>query len=152
MKEKQAMNIDSYLKMLEEWFARLPLPPLPVNAKEGLVKIAPWLALIFGILGVLVSLSATGLLTVFSPFMVLGGGLGMAAGGLAGAVLGIVSSALMLMAYPGLKDRKMTGWKWSVYSQTVSVIASIVALNLVGALIGGLIGFYILFQIKSYYK
>lgn len=147
---EKSMNMDSIMKMLEDWFAKAPA--LPPNAKEVLVKIAPWLALIFGILGILAAVSATGLLAVLSPLMVLGGGVGLAAGGLVGALLGIVSSVLLLMAYPGLKDRKMAGWKWSFYSEAVSIVASVVALNLVGAVIGALIGFYILFQIKSYYK
>ena len=142
--------MDQWIKSLEEWFAKLP--NLPKGANDVIVKLAPWLALIFGILGVLGSLAATGILAVLSPFMALGGGLTMAAGGVIGGVLALISSALMLMAFPGLRDRKMAGWKWSFYSQLVSVVSSLVAFNLFGAVIGALIGFYILFQIKGYYK
>jgi len=117
-----------------------------------LVKISPWLALVFGVLGVLGSIAATGLLAALTPVMVLGGGVGVATGGLVGALLGVVSSVLMLMAFPGLRDRKMAGWKMMFYSELVSVVSSLVALNIVGAAIGAFIGFYILFQIKSYYK
>lgn len=138
------------MKTMEQWFAKLP--QLPANVREVLVKIAPWLALVFGVLGVLASLAATGLMAALSPFMVLGGGVGAATGGVVGAILALVGSVLMLMAFPGLRDRKMAGWKWSFYSQAVSVVASVVALNLVGAVISALIGFYLLFQIKSYYK
>lgn len=134
--------MDQYMKMMEEWFAKLP--SLPVNVKDVLVKIAPWLALVFGILGVLGSLAATGILTALSPLT--------ATGGIVGAVLALVGSVLMLMAYPGLRDRKMAGWRRSFYSQLVSVVSSVVALNLFGAIVGALIGFYLLFQIKSHYK
>lgn len=147
---EKSMNTDQYVKMLGDWFAKLP--PLPTNVKDILVKIAPWLALIFGILGVLTAVAATGLMAVLSPMIALGGGVGVATGGLVGAILALVSSVLMLMSYPGLRDHKMPGWKWSFYSQAVSVVGSVVALNLVGALLGALIGFYLLFQIKSYYK
>lgn len=147
---EKSMNTGQYVKKLEDWFAKLP--PLPTNVKDILVKIAPWLALIFGILGVLTAVAATGLMAVLSPMIALGGGVGVATGGLVGAVLALVASVLMLMSYPGLRDRKMAGWKWSFYSQLVSVVGSVVALNLVGAVIGALIGFYLLFQIKSYYK
>lgn len=146
----QIKSIDDLIKVLGEWFAKFP--PLPVNAKEVIVKIAPWLAIIFGILGVIAGIGATGLLTVLSPLVALGGGVGVAVGSMVGAILAIVSSALMIVAFPGLRDRKANGWKMSFYSQLVSVVSSVVALNLFGAVIGALIGFYILFQIKSYYK
>lgn len=142
--------MDELVKTMEGWFSKVPA--LPKSATDVLVRIAPWLALIFGILGVLASIAATGLMTALSPLMLLGGGVGAATGGIAGAVLGLVSSALMLVAYPGLRDRKVAGWKCSFYSEAVSVVSGVVALNLVGAVIGGAIGFYILFQIKSYYK
>lgn len=142
--------MDEWIKQMESWFSKLP--PLPKGATDVIVKIAPWLALIFGILGVLASIAATGIMTALSPFMVLGGGLGVATGGIVGAVLALVSSVLMLVAFPGLRDRKMAGWRYSFWSEAVSVISSVIALNLVGAVIGGAIGFYILFQIKGYYK
>jgi len=104
------MNVDQYIKMMEDWFAKLP--PLPKNATDVLVKLAPWMALIFGVLGVLGSIAATGFLAALSPFVALGGGLGMAAGGVVAGVLGLVSSVLLLMAYSGLAKRKMAGWKW----------------------------------------
>ena len=144
------MNLDQYITMMEEWFAKLPA--FPVAARDIMVKIAPWFALIFGILGVLGSIAATGFLTVLSPFVALGGGLGVAAGGIVAALGGIISSVLMLLAFPGLKARKVAGWKYSFYSEGVSVIAALVSFNLVGAVISALIGFYLLFQIKSYYK
>lgn len=144
------INMDQWMKSLEEWFAKLPA--LPKGATDVIVKIAPWLALIFGVLGVLGSLAATGILAVVSPLVLLGGGVGLAVGGVVGGILALVSSVLMLVAFPGLRDRKMAGWKWSFYAEVVSVASSVVALNLFGAVIGALIGFYILFAIKSYYK
>jgi len=146
----QKVNMDQYMKMMEDWFSKLP--SLPKSATDVLVKIAPWLSLIFGILGVLGALAATGFLAALSPLVMLGGGFGVAVGGVVGGLLALVSSVLMIMAFPGLRDRKMAGWKWSFYSELVSVVASLISLNLVGAVIGALIGFYILFQIKSYYK
>lgn len=145
-----SLNPDELIPALGEWFDKLPA--LPKNARDVLVKLAPWLALIFGIIGVVLSIAATGFLTVLSPVMVLGGGFGVAAGGIVGAVLALVSSALLLMAYPGLRDRKMAGWRWLFWSQAVSVVSSVVGLNLVGAIVGALIGFYLLYQVKSYYR
>ncbi len=150
MAETKQLTVDSSIKTMETWFSKLPA--LPANVREVLVKIAPWVALIFGILGIVASIAATGVLAVLSPMVALGGGLGVAAGGVIGGLLALVGSVLMVMAYPGLRDHKMAGWRWSFWSETVSVVASLIALNLVGAVVGGLIGYYILFQIKSYYK
>lgn len=146
----EKFSVEQGMKTLEEWFAKFP--SLPKGATDVIVKIAPWLALIFGILGVLGAIAATGFLAVLSPLMMVGGGFGVAVGGVLGGILALVSSVLMVMAFPGLRDRRMAGWKWSFYSEVVSVVSSIIALNVVGAAIGALIGFYILFQIKSYYK
>lgn len=144
------MNADEWIKTLEEWFAKLP--PLPKGVQEFLVAVAPWVALIFGVLGVLFSLAATGILAVLSPLVALGGGLGAATGNVVGAVLSLAASGLLLAAFPGLKDHQVAGWKMTFWSQAVSVLGSLVALNLVGAAVSALIGFYLLFQIKSYYK
>lgn len=146
MAEKKGTNI---VAMMEDWFSKLP--SLPKNWQEVIVKITPWLALIFGVLGVLVSLVGVGLLTVLAPFVLLGGGLGRASGGVIGAVLALVSSALLLAAFPGTKKRQMGGWKLLFYSEVVSLVSALVAVSPSGVL-GSAIGFYILFQIKNYYK
>ena len=152
------MNVDQMIAMLEEWFGKLPA--LPANVREVLVKIAPWFALIFGVLGILGGLM--GLMALLgASAMVASMGVPMAMDpslgyysvlGIVALVIGLVSSALMLLAYPGLKAGKMAGWRYLFYSEVVSLLASVVTLNLVGLVIGALIGFYLLFQIKSHYK
>jgi len=67
-------------------------------------------------------------------------------------IFSIIGSALMLVAFPKLKEHKMDGWKLLFLSQVVGVISSVVSGAILGAVIGGLIGFYFLYQIKSYYK
>ena len=131
------------------WFSKLP--PLPSNWRDVIVSITPWLALIFGIIGVLGSLGAVGVLTFLAPFMVLGGGIGVASGGVIGAVLALAASVLLVLAFPGTRSRKMSGWKLLFWSETVSIVSSVVAFSAAGV-VGALIGYYILFQIKSHYK
>lgn len=145
----QTQSVDQLIKQMEEWFAKLP--PLPSNWKEVIVTITPWLALVFGVIGVLGSLAAVGVLTFLAPFVVLGGGVGVASGGIMGALLGLVASALLVMAFPGTRDRKMAGWRWLFWSEVVSVVSAVVSVAAAG-IVGALIGFYILFQIKSHYK
>lgn len=138
-----------YMAMMEEWFMKLP--PIPKGGREAIVKITPWIALIFGILGILGGLAGLGILTAFSPFLFLSSGLSGAAGSLVGAVLGVVSSVLLLAAYPGTKNRKMQGWKLLFWSEAVDVVAAVISFSITGVVVA-LIGFYLLYQIKSYYR
>lgn len=146
---KKANSMNDYMEMMEEWFMKLPA--LPKNGKEGLVSVTPWVALVFGILGILASLAGLGLLTAFSPLIALSSGLAGAAGSVVGAVLGLVSSVLLLAAFLGTKAHKMQGWNMLFWSEAVSVVAAVLAFSLGGVLVS-LIAFYLLFQIKSYYK
>lgn len=137
---------------MEQWFKQAPA--LPQNAREVIVKITPWIALIFGVLGLLGALAGLGILTAFSPLALFGGAQGMSSygTGFIAAIFWLASSVLLLAAYPGVKARRMQGWNMLFWSELVSFIGSIVALSIVSGIIGALIGFYLLFQIKSYYK
>lgn len=140
---------------LEELFAKAPA--LPKNAKDFIVGITPWVALVFGVLGVLVGLSGLGFMTAFAPLSFMGGwgagtGVGFYGLGMVSSVLFLGSSALMVAAYPGTKSRMMTGWTFLFWSQLLSIVSSVITMNLVNGLLSAIIGFYLLFQIKSYYK
>lgn len=134
---------------MEDWFDKLPA--LPENATDVLVRITPWIALIFGLLGVLGSLAGLGILTALSPFVMLGNGIGGTATSLLTAVLSLVSSALLLAAFPGTKAHKIGGWNLLFWSEAVSTVSSVLLLSLTGV-IGAFIGFYLLYQIKRYYR
>ena len=134
---------------MEEFFMKFPALPKP--AREVLVKVTPWFALIFGILGVLAGLTGLGILSVLSPFMVLGGGFTATSGSLLGMLAGVVSAALLLAAFPGTKARKMQGWNMLFWSEVASVVSALLSLTLTGVLLA-LISFYLLYQIKSYYR
>ncbi|HVA96715.1 MAG TPA: hypothetical protein VND99_03590 [Candidatus Acidoferrales bacterium] len=137
------------IETMGQWFDKFP--PLPKNVREILVTITPWIALIFGILGILGGIAGLGILTVFSPFAVLGGVSGYGNSFIA-ALIYLVSAILLLAAFPGTKAKKANGWKLFFWSRVVSLIGGLVGFAIVSAIIGALIGFYLLFQIKSYYK
>ena len=131
------------------------LPALPKGVNEFIVSVAPWLALIFGVLAVVSGLGAFGLLTALSPFAMVSGAGRYAFTGLFAAVLLIVQGGIELWAFPSLKARKVRGWNLMFYSLLLSVVASAVSLSVgsvVGAVVGALIGYYFLYQVKSYYK
>lgn len=138
-----------FIKPIENLF--LKLPPLPKSANEFIVSITPWLALILGIIGVIGSLSAFGLSTVFSPLILLGGGVKAATGLIAVAVISLIASVLMVVAVPSLFKKKAPGWTLLFWSEILGILSAIVSLSL-GSLIFPLIWLYVLFQIKPYYK
>jgi len=142
-------SMSAWMDKMEDWFMKLP--SLPKSATDVLVKITPWIALIFGILGILAGLAGLGILTALSPFVMMGNGLSGTATSLLTAVLAVVSSALLLAAFPGTKALKMTGWNMLFWSEVVSTVSSLLLLSLSGV-IGAFIGFYLLYQIKRYYK
>jgi hypothetical protein len=145
----QNKPVDQLIRQMEGWFSKLP--PLPSNWRDVIVTIIPWLALVFGAIGVFGSLAAVGALTFLAPFMALGAGVGAAPGGIIGALLALTASILLILAFPGARNRKMTGWRLLFFSEVVSFVSGVVAFSVFG-IIGTLIGFYILFQIKAHYK
>src|SRR5258708_6457517 len=104
------------------WFAKFP--PLPKNWCDTLVKIAPILSLIFGILGIIVAISGLGLLTATSPLAFLGGAQSVSSygTGIFSVLIYLVGSVLLLAAYPGLKAGKHKGWKLLFWSEAVNLV------------------------------
>lgn len=141
-------SINSLIPMMESWFK--PLPKLPANVVDFLVMVAPWLALVFGIIGVLGTLAAFGVLSVVGPYAMMYGAKGAGLWQVA-VIGGLISSIMSVLAFPGLKAQKVQGWTLLFWAEVVSVISTVLGMN-VGGIIGALIGFYILFQIKARYK
>lgn len=150
-------NYNEYLGQLEntlsEYFGK-KAPSLPSEAKEIIVKIAPFLAIIGVVLSIpaiLVLLGLGGFATMLSPF----GGM-TSVGALPTMWLGIILLIpvviLEVMAIPGLFARSAQAWRYMYWAQLISVVSSLVQLNILGAIIGALVGFYLLFQVRSYYK
>jgi hypothetical protein len=141
------------LKPLKEIYAKAPA--LPTSARDVLVQIAPWLALVFGVLAVLAGIGGLGLFTAFSPLAYMYGGAGFSVLVLVSAVVAIVEGAIMVLAFAPLKARKVRGWNLLVWSEALAVVSSIISLrvgDVISALIGAAIALYILFQVESYYK
>lgn len=124
---------------------------IPKDIKELLVKIAPILTIIFVILSVPAILALFGLSAMLTPFMM---GTTYAMGPLwwISTVLIAIAVVFEAMAIPGLMNRTMQGWKYVFYSQLISLVATLIQGNIIGAIISGLIGLYILFQVKEMYK
>ncbi len=142
-----------WTKALDDSYAKLPA--LPKGATDFIVNISPWLALIFGVLSILVGVSAFGFLAVLSPFAAVTGAGAYAITGLLSSLVLLVQGVIMIVAFPSLKKRGQRGWNLMFWSLVLSVVSSVLSLNVFGvvqSVVGSLIGYYFLYQIKSYYK
>jgi hypothetical protein len=120
---------------------------LPDGLKEGIVRYGPWIAIVLLVLALPPLLFLLGLGTLLIPF----GGVAYATGFTYLTILVIVEIGLMIAALPGLFARKMSGWRLLLYSQIVSIVASILSGAIVGGILFGLIGLYLLFQVRPLY-
>lgn len=161
---------------LDEIFAR-KAPKLPEGGKNTLVKWAPWISLIAGVLSLFSAWSlwnwarvANGLLNYTTQFC---NGYSVATYSTycpavpsrfslwlwLAVIFLAIEGVLYLLAYSGLRDRKKSGWNYLYYGALVNVAYAVVSLftnydkvgHFVGGLVGSAIAFYILFQIRSAY-
>lgn len=156
-------------KSLDDVFGSKAQYQLPANIKDLLVKLAPWLALLSGILGILGAIGLwsaahmvnemTSFYGAYSPAYTQAVNQMNAVFWIA-LIMDLIFSGLALLAFPGLKARKKVGWNLMFYSTLLSIVYSIVSgfyyntgivSSLIGAVIGAVIGFYILFQVRSRY-
>lgn len=127
-------------------------PRIPDNWREILVKVIPWINLVFFILTLPIILALFGLGAIATPFLLMAGEVGSTGGmTLALAVLA-VSWVLEGMAIPGLFKRSRRGWTLVYISAIINGVYNLLTLNIIGAVLGTLVGLYLLFQVKGYYK
>jgi hypothetical protein len=152
-KAKEAMHgLEAYLAPLFQ-----NLPHIPQGGRDFLVSIAPWLALVFGALGVWGGVKMLGFGGgAYGDIMRMAGY--SSSSFMVSALFNIASSALLLAGFMGLKAREKKGWNMAFYSMVVSVIGGVVSVvmgmmfGVIGLAIGAFIGFYLLFEIRSSYK
>ncbi len=131
------------------------LPALPENIREVLAKIAPYLTILGVVLGAFGILAILGMIGVASPAVVMYGGTGATqaiTGGIIGAVFLGIQILLQALAIPGLLKRQKNGWLFLFAASLVGLVFDLVSLNVFNLVVSFLISFYLLYQIKPYYK
>ena len=151
-------TIEKNLGVVEKQFASVfdKAPHVPQGFKDFLVAIAPWLALIFGVLG-LVSILGAGMLGMLMSMSFLQSGM-MGAMFFVSLVAGLLVSLLDLMAFGPLRKREKKGWNYIFLGQLVSLVAAII--NVAVGLGSGiaiqivmmLVGFWLLFEVRGMYR
>lgn len=141
---------------LEGWLAPIfaKAPHLPPNIRQTLTKIAPWLALIGGILGVLGFLSAGAFGSIVSLSFL---GMGMVSITWYVAVLiGLIAAVLDLLAYKPLSKMSKKGWDFLFYGTVLMTASSIIDIaigyGMTGNLIGDIVGLWLLFEVREMYR
>lgn len=136
------------------------LPHLPKAWVDFLVKVAPWLTGLGGVMSVIGGLQMmvmSGRRSALWSMIDSYAGIGRSYFVVAGAMM-LLMGVLYLMAFKPLKANKMTGWMYIFWGQVLSVVMGVVSMvysyggGIVGTLIGAAIGFYILFEVKPRYK
>jgi len=132
---------------LEEYFGK-KAPAMPDDIKELIVKFSPWISVIALVMTLPLILGVLGLGTLLMPFSIFGG----ATFGFKYIVTFALTAVMILLealAIPGLFKREKQAWRKLYYVSLISLVESILTLNISGLILGGLISFYILFQTKE---
>lgn len=150
------------------------LPPLPPSAKESIVRVMPWIALVFGVIQVVAAWAVYGLARVvdraadlvntYSAFYAAVAPVHLSAFDRTiiylGAVVLLVDGVIGILAFNELKKRSAHGWDLLFLAALVNVAYAVIAIfinnrgfgSFLSNLLGSAIGFYFLFQIRSAYK
>ena len=152
-----ASKLKGHAGALETWLAGISsnLPHIPEGGLNVLVKIIPWLSLIFGVLSIIGLLGAGMVGVLLSPLVVLKNGMaGISV--FATILLGLICAVFSILAFRPLSQMKKIGWDYSFYALIVGTISSIVSLLTMyggrGDVIMILLGAYLLFEIRKKYN
>jgi hypothetical protein len=141
-------QLDDYAERL-----RVMLPAAPPGLMDGYMRFAPWIAMIFGGLGVLFTVLALVLGAVAAPFFV---ALGIStfngtAAVLFGIFAGLISAALEFVGGYLMLRGRVTGWWLLAFGLALSILGSLIRVNLFGLVLALAIG-YIHLAVKPNYK
>jgi hypothetical protein len=133
--------------------ARVALPAAPPGLLEGYMRFAPWIAIIFGILGVLGSVALMGLGAVLSPFMLFAGAQGVSAGGalFVALIIGLISSVLDVVGGYLMLKRSANGWWILALGLVVSLLSNLLRGGIFTLIVILLVS-YIHLQVRPNYR
>ena len=147
-------------------------PAMSANGRKALVQYIPWISLILGLISLWTvyvlwhwAHLTNNLINYANSISAAYGGPAITTNRLSfGIWLGLavlaVEAVLYILAYPGLRDHKKSGWDLLFYALIINVAYGAVIMftdygsvsNLIWTIIGSAIGAYFLFQIRGSYK
>jgi hypothetical protein len=155
---------------LNEWFVKKAPYQLPENARQIIVRAAPWVNLILAVLLLWGAWITYHLLTLTDGLLNYSNSLSTAYGYGAvapttispflwlGLVLMVVEAVVLFIAFPALRARQKSGWNLLFYTGLLNVVYGLVIAvggmdlgRLIMAVLSSLVGLYLLFQVRSYF-
>lgn len=140
-------SINNYIDSIGNFFS--VFPDLSKGATQPIISIIPWLALIFGTLGIAAAVVGLGIFTIIEPIAQVTG-VKRTGFDFIFVLLSLVSSALLLSAFAKTQRKEKKGWQLLYYSESAALLSDVLSKDIVGILLSLLV-FYILYQIRSYY-
>lgn len=137
---------------LDEYMVRKAPFQLPMNIKEILVKIAPYLVILMVVLTIPAILAFFGLSVMLAPLAAMSGHMNWGFFGIVTLVTSIGALIFQVMAISGLFKRTHHAWRLLFYASLLSFVGGVLSYNPVSGIIASIIGWYILFQVKELYK
>ena len=141
--------------ILEVYLVKKAPFSIPEKWKELIVQFAPYLTILGIIVSVPAVLAVLGLGALVSPFTAfLGPRYALSYG--FNYVLSMIALAVVIvfeaLAIPGLFKREEKAWRFLFYASLVNVVSGFFSGDWVGMIVGALLSWYVLFQVKEYYK
>jgi hypothetical protein len=130
---------------------RVKLPLAPPGLQAGYMNVVPWVAIVFGVLGILISLVALAGSTVLGPLMVLIGAAGSGLSLILGSLLSLVAAGIDVAGGWMMVQRRATGWWLLALGYVIAMLSSLVHASLLG-LIFWLLLAYLHLQVKPNYR
>lgn len=130
---------------------RVKLPLAPPGLLDGYMNVVPWIAIVFGVLGVLISLVALVGSTILGPLAVMFGAAGTGLTLILGSLLSLVAAAVDVAGGWLMVQRKATGWWLLAIGYVVGMLSSLVHGSVLGLVFWVLIS-YLHLQVKPNYR
>jgi hypothetical protein len=136
-------------KEMRDIFAKFPA--FPESLVDLLVTIAPWVAIIGAIFGILGFLSLVGIGSFVSVASIGVGAYG-STWKMWVSILGLgIAAVIYLLAFSPLRAQKKRGWDLMYYAFLLNLFINLITFSIFALIIGFLIGGWILFQVRPKY-
>jgi len=141
-------QLDAYVERI-----RVQLPEAPAGLLDAYVRWVPWLAIVFGAIGLVFLLLISVIGTALTPFLVLGGSAGVRTGMdiFATVILGIIGSGLDVVGGYLMLQRRLTGWWLVALGIVISALSNLLTFSILGLLISVLVA-YVHVSVKPRYS
>ncbi len=160
---QDALNMaHGFEKTLEIFFTQFP--HIPEGGRKVIADILPWVALVFGMLGIIGALLG-GVLSAFATLFASV----YALLGFLTVIISLAVAVLEILAFQPLKEKMKKGWNYLYYGLLLSALSTIISVagsltslggtlymggvmaGLIGGVLGFIIGGWILFEVRSYF-